>query len=118
MSSHDSIPAHRSGFEQTGIPVATLRWWRHIGEGSPSFRLGRKNVVSPPRRAATMDRPPPEAHHQRRKARERIKVLQPSRLYLMTFKVIEAQIYEATLPLWARVHALALARSELNLHTG
>jgi predicted DNA-binding transcriptional regulator AlpA len=33
--------------EQTGIPVATLRWWRHIGEGPPSFRLGRKNVVYP-----------------------------------------------------------------------
>jgi prophage regulatory protein len=30
---------------QTGIPVATLRWWRHVGEGPPSFRLGRKNVV-------------------------------------------------------------------------
>ena len=30
----------------------------------------------------------------------------------------EAQIYEATLLLWVRVHALALARSEPNLHTG
>jgi hypothetical protein len=31
----------------------------------------------------------------------------------------EAQIYkEDMLPLWARVHALALARSEPNLHTG
>jgi predicted DNA-binding transcriptional regulator AlpA len=32
---------------QTGIPVATLRWWRHRGEGPPSFKLGKKNVVYP-----------------------------------------------------------------------
>jgi predicted DNA-binding transcriptional regulator AlpA len=31
--------------EKTGIPVATLRWWRHRGEGPPSFKLGRKTVV-------------------------------------------------------------------------
>jgi predicted DNA-binding transcriptional regulator AlpA len=31
--------------EQTGIPVATLRWWRHRGEGPPSFKLGKKTVV-------------------------------------------------------------------------
>ncbi|WP_147066920.1 helix-turn-helix domain-containing protein [Knoellia locipacati] len=23
-----------------GVPAATLRWWRHRGEGPPSFRLG------------------------------------------------------------------------------
>ncbi len=33
--------------DQTGIPVATLRWWRHRGEGPPSFKLGKKNVVYP-----------------------------------------------------------------------
>ena len=32
---------------QTGISVSTLRWWRHIGDGPPSFKLGRKNVVYP-----------------------------------------------------------------------
>jgi predicted DNA-binding transcriptional regulator AlpA len=31
--------------EQIGIPVATLRWWRHRGEGPPSFKLGKKTVV-------------------------------------------------------------------------
>jgi hypothetical protein len=31
--------------DETGIPVATLRWWRHRGEGPPSFNLGRKTVV-------------------------------------------------------------------------
>jgi hypothetical protein len=40
-------------------------------------------------------------------------------LYLMTFQGHwEAQIYQTNLPLWARVHALAMARSEPNLHTG
>lgn len=32
---------------QTGIPVATLRCWRHRGEGPPSFKLGKKTVVYP-----------------------------------------------------------------------
>ena len=40
-------------------------------------------------------------------------------LYLMTFHGHwEEQIYQTTLPLWLRVHALAMARSEPNLHTG
>ena len=30
-----------------GTSKDTLRWWRHIGEGPPSFKLGRKNVVYP-----------------------------------------------------------------------
>jgi predicted DNA-binding transcriptional regulator AlpA len=25
-------------------PEATLRWWRHIGEGPPSFKVGRTVV--------------------------------------------------------------------------
>jgi prophage regulatory protein len=33
--------------ERYGIKVPTLRWWRHIGEGPPSFKLGKKNVVYP-----------------------------------------------------------------------
>ena len=32
---------------RTGLKVSTLRWWRHVGEGPPSFKLGRKNVVYP-----------------------------------------------------------------------
>jgi predicted DNA-binding transcriptional regulator AlpA len=27
-----------------GIPVATLRYWRHKGEGPPSARIGRRVV--------------------------------------------------------------------------
>jgi predicted DNA-binding transcriptional regulator AlpA len=33
--------------KQTGVPVATLRWWRHRDEGPPSFKLGPKTVVYP-----------------------------------------------------------------------
>ncbi|MBF6330259.1 helix-turn-helix transcriptional regulator [Nocardia transvalensis] len=29
----------------TGIPESTWRYWRHIGEGPASFRLGGKRVV-------------------------------------------------------------------------
>lgn len=30
----------------TGIPAATLRYWRHVGgEGPASFSLGRRRVV-------------------------------------------------------------------------
>jgi DNA-binding transcriptional MerR regulator len=28
--------------EQTRVPVGTLRYWRHIGEGPKTFRLGRR----------------------------------------------------------------------------
>ncbi len=31
----------REVHEKTGIPVATLRWWRHRGEGPRSFKLGK-----------------------------------------------------------------------------
>ena len=27
--------------DRTGIPVATLRWWRHRGEDPRSFKLGK-----------------------------------------------------------------------------
>lgn len=27
--------------EKTGIPVPTWRWWRHRGEGPPSFKIGK-----------------------------------------------------------------------------
>jgi len=31
--------------ERTRTPVATLRYWRHRGEGPPSFKLGRRVLV-------------------------------------------------------------------------
>lgn len=31
--------------EQTGIPEATLRYWRHLGQGPESFRIGRRVYV-------------------------------------------------------------------------
>jgi predicted DNA-binding transcriptional regulator AlpA len=37
----------REVYEKTGISEATLRWWRHRGEGPPSFKLGKKIVVYP-----------------------------------------------------------------------
>lgn len=30
--------------EWTGVPVGTLRYWRHANEGPPSFCLGRRVV--------------------------------------------------------------------------
>lgn len=38
--------------ELTGIPAATLRYWRHANEGPPSFKLGRRVVY---RREAVED---------------------------------------------------------------
>lgn len=39
--------------EEYGVPEATLRYWRHRGEGGPpSFRLGRRVVY----RRAEVDR--------------------------------------------------------------
>lgn len=37
------IPLARVG-EKTCTPVATLRYWRHIGEGPPLFALGKRIV--------------------------------------------------------------------------
>ncbi len=31
--------------ELTGVPEATLRWWRHTGTGPRSFKLGVKKVA-------------------------------------------------------------------------
>ncbi|WP_306669944.1 MULTISPECIES: helix-turn-helix transcriptional regulator [Rhodococcus] len=30
---------------RTGLPTGTLRYWRHVGDGPESFKLGRKRVV-------------------------------------------------------------------------
>lgn len=27
------------------VPVATLRWWRHVGTGPKSFKLGARKVM-------------------------------------------------------------------------
>lgn len=39
--------------QEFGIPEGTLRYWRHLGIGPASFRLGRKKVVY--RRAALLE---------------------------------------------------------------
>ncbi|WP_220463461.1 AlpA family transcriptional regulator [Rhodococcus sp. UFZ-B548] len=31
--------------EMTGLPLGTLRYWRHVGDGPESMVLGRKRVV-------------------------------------------------------------------------
>ena len=31
--------------ERTKVPESTLRYWRHIGEGPPIFRMGRRLVA-------------------------------------------------------------------------
>ena len=31
--------------KRLNMPPATLRYWRHIGEGPPSFRLGPRRVM-------------------------------------------------------------------------
>ncbi|MGO8965870.1 MAG: helix-turn-helix transcriptional regulator [Mycobacterium sp.] len=33
--------------EMIKVSKDTLRWWRHRGEGPPSFKMGRKIVVYP-----------------------------------------------------------------------
>ena len=43
-------------------PVATLRYWRHLGTGPRSFRLGRR-VLYRRRRPARLDRRPARPGH-------------------------------------------------------
>lgn len=31
--------------DRTGVPLATLRYWRHQGIGVPTFKLGRRVVA-------------------------------------------------------------------------
>lgn len=38
--------------ERVGVPAATLRYWRHIGTGPKSFKLGPRRVYY---RAADVD---------------------------------------------------------------
>jgi len=28
--------------ERIGVPAPTLRWWRHVGRGPKSFKIGRR----------------------------------------------------------------------------
>ena len=49
--------------EETRTPIDTLRYWRHVGEGPPSFKLGRRvmyraeDVAKWIEEQATADRP-------------------------------------------------------------
>jgi prophage regulatory protein len=36
----------------TGIPASTFRYWAHVGQGPPSFKLGRRRVW---KKSAVMD---------------------------------------------------------------
>lgn len=31
--------------EMLNVPIATLRWWRHIGTGPKAFKLGARKVM-------------------------------------------------------------------------
>ncbi|BBG01625.1 MULTISPECIES: helix-turn-helix transcriptional regulator [Pseudonocardia] len=31
--------------DMIGVPLPTLRWWRHRGEGPPMFLIGRRVVA-------------------------------------------------------------------------
>lgn len=33
--------------QQLGIPEQTLRWWRHVGRGPRSFKIGRHVAYMP-----------------------------------------------------------------------
>lgn len=41
----DPILSTRQAAELLGRPEATLRWWRHTGEGPRSFTMGKKAVA-------------------------------------------------------------------------
>lgn len=43
MTDHDLLTI-REAADLVRAPVATLRYWRHIGTGPHSFRLGRRVV--------------------------------------------------------------------------
>ena len=38
---HDRLLAIKEVAELLGVPVATLRWWRHKGVGPDSLKIGR-----------------------------------------------------------------------------
>lgn len=42
--------------ERTGVPVATLRYWRHQGTGPKSFRIGKRVVYRTEDVQAWLDR--------------------------------------------------------------
>ncbi|MDI9900573.1 helix-turn-helix domain-containing protein [Rhodococcus sp. IEGM 1409] len=45
MTSQDQYLNSKQVSDITGIPVGTLRYWRHAGEGPESMVLGKKRVV-------------------------------------------------------------------------
>ena len=42
---HETILDPPAVSEMTGVKVATLAWYRHIGEGPKSFKLGARKVA-------------------------------------------------------------------------
>ena len=41
----DPLLRTREVAELLGVPENTLRWWRYVGYGPESFRVGRRRVV-------------------------------------------------------------------------
>ena len=41
----DPLLRTREVTDLLGVPENTLRWWRYIGKGPESFRLGQRRVV-------------------------------------------------------------------------
>ena len=41
----DPLLRTREVADLLGVPENTLRWWRYIGKGPESFRLGQRRVV-------------------------------------------------------------------------
>ena len=41
MDDHDRLLTITEVADLVRKPVATMRWWRHIGEGPHSFKIGR-----------------------------------------------------------------------------
>jgi DNA-binding transcriptional MerR regulator len=42
MTDHDQLLTITEAADLLRTPVATLRYWRHLGTGPRSFRLGRR----------------------------------------------------------------------------
>ncbi len=45
MADADEIIDTNEASRLTGVPVPTLRYWRHVDQGPASFTLGRRKVV-------------------------------------------------------------------------
>lgn len=45
MLEHEQILTTAETSDLISVPVATLRYWRHVGAGPRSFRLGGRKVA-------------------------------------------------------------------------